>query len=937
MAGRSALITLAGTVYRVARDPQTGAPLWRRERTPATADDLIPFRETVSFGYLGLGGSDPSLRGCYDYGLDIDTETWDVLGPGPRRQLVGLSLSQPVVAIASVRAASQPNIFANPTGSDDGTSWTAPANIATSNDAYATANVSSGAPSSYLRATNWGISGITSLMGFEVQVEGKVTNTVFPARLSLQLLNGSGTPVGAVKNITLTPTEGYIAAGGPTDMWETSLTPADLNSASFGVRMYASALTSSQWASTVISAGSWSNPNNALGAPDSTYSTHSGGFAQTTTELLLGYSFPSSAETGVFSITVYYNAIGFDLTVRLYEGSTTKFTGTIYVNGIGSYTFNTGNLSFTNLSNLRVGITFTDKSGSSNIARIDAVRVDVTPNATVAIDHVRMIVYDGTSSRKLYAGGGAQLAKVDIKTMTVDDVQTFTHGESGYSPTITDIVTVKDGADPFNLSVSGIGGPVMAIAFGHTAQIQQVNVVNPTGADTYGTLSNNKAFASALAVTMSPDNTQVLLWRTERVGTSTAFSQLKTVAIGSATVDITNSTNWSPTPGYQMGDVAESITSMVEYARGLVVGKPSGVYTVDDRFSPFMLFGTRAYRHEDNSRRLFAWGTRLVIPTSHDLAAIPGGQDPFIGLSRLVANRSPVRGYPTAVASHGRYLYTAFYDGADSWICRGRLSQGEVPWPVVWHSLVRVQGYKVRALHVTDDGAGGPVRLFWSAPGAGGNHDVAYMAIDPRASTPTYQSGGVMYSQRFGVMTKRTVLRRVYAYGQGCTASSYWTIEVAFDGGTWQPVGTVQTTGPVSFNLNPPPTGTVGQLRLTCTVGTPTDRPLLLGTTSEQAGPGGIVVEGFRQADEVDRFEIQVRVGREGLAGPMARQTRTPAAVLADLRAIQGQPVSLVAEDLFGDRNPRTVVVQAVAEQPTGQTGDLPAERVIALRGYVIG
>jgi hypothetical protein len=167
-------------------------------------------------------------------------------------------------------------------------------------------------------------------------------------------------------------------------------------------------------------------------------------------------------------------------------------------------------------------------------------------------------------------------------------------------------------------------------------------------------------------------------------------------------------------------------------------------------------------------------------------------------------------------------------------------------------------------------------------------------------------------------------------------AGSYWTVEISMDGGPWQQVGTVTQNGRVTRDIPGGAAGYVGQLRLTCTLASPFDRPLLLGSTSEQQGPGGIVVEGYRQAEEVERFQVQVRVGQEAVLPGGMREQRAPARVLSDLAALLGQTTTLVAEDLFGDRAPRTVVLQAVEEVPTGQEGELAAERAVQLRGYVL-
>jgi len=239
---------------------------------------------------------------------------------------------------------------------------------------------------------------------------------------------------------------------------------------------------------------------------------------------------------------------------------------------------------------------------------------------TVDVNHVQMVVHTITgSARFLYAASGNQLTKLSFASntgepvVTLQSVQSFTHGPTNAAPSISDIVVVKDGRVP---------NPAILIGFGKDAPIQQITSIAASGADTYQTISGTPAYAGQFATALGANNTDALVWKSLGVsGEATgAFARINSSTITNAAKDYTNLQNWTPrsdtqTP-YQVGDYDSDITALAEYQRSLVAAKPNGVYAFDQNVNAYLIFSTQAYKHPDNGRRLLAWQDALLIPTA---------------------------------------------------------------------------------------------------------------------------------------------------------------------------------------------------------------------------------------------------------------------------------------------------------------------------------
>jgi hypothetical protein len=131
-----------------------------------------------------------------------------------------------------------PGTGANDTGY--GTiAWVNPGNVVSSNDARATAAMSSVlTPTNYLKATNFGFtipSGAT-INGIIVEIEKSATaaNRIVDDRVRIVKADGTVGTTDKASATNWTGTDTYATYGSSSDLWGESWTDADINDADFG-------------------------------------------------------------------------------------------------------------------------------------------------------------------------------------------------------------------------------------------------------------------------------------------------------------------------------------------------------------------------------------------------------------------------------------------------------------------------------------------------------------------------------------------------------------------------------------------------------------------------------------------------------------------------------------------------------------------------------
>lgn len=119
-----------------------------------------------------------------------------------------------------------------------------PTNAQLSDDAYVTAVLALGQVSQYLKATNFSftIPLDATITGITVEVERSATALSAVSDSSVRLVKG-GVVSGDNKAAggTWPTVDAYQSYGGATDLWGLALTPQDVNAATFGVVLNASA------------------------------------------------------------------------------------------------------------------------------------------------------------------------------------------------------------------------------------------------------------------------------------------------------------------------------------------------------------------------------------------------------------------------------------------------------------------------------------------------------------------------------------------------------------------------------------------------------------------------------------------------------------------------------------------------------------------------
>lgn len=122
-----------------------------------------------------------------------------------------------------------------------GITWSNPANVASSNNEYATAFSQADVSTHYLKATNFGfnIPANATVTGVLVEIEarknGQGGGAFRDATVKMVRANGTVGSTNQGKNAQLETVDSYCGYGSSSDTWGEALTPADVNDPDFGV------------------------------------------------------------------------------------------------------------------------------------------------------------------------------------------------------------------------------------------------------------------------------------------------------------------------------------------------------------------------------------------------------------------------------------------------------------------------------------------------------------------------------------------------------------------------------------------------------------------------------------------------------------------------------------------------------------------------------
>jgi hypothetical protein len=149
-----------------------------------------------------------------------------------------------IIAIALAVVLSPPSAFANTAGPrimsvDASAQWGSYSNLYAADGALANNSIFSYSVSAIIMAEGFGFSIPTgaTITGVQVDVVGKASVAGYvsiPVAFNSLIKNGSPTGTGYLNSTTWTTSLATYTLGGPSSMWGTTLTPADVNSSNFG-------------------------------------------------------------------------------------------------------------------------------------------------------------------------------------------------------------------------------------------------------------------------------------------------------------------------------------------------------------------------------------------------------------------------------------------------------------------------------------------------------------------------------------------------------------------------------------------------------------------------------------------------------------------------------------------------------------------------------
>lgn len=569
-------------------------------------------------------------------------------------------------------------------------------------------------------------------------------------------------------------------------------------------------------------------------------------------------------------------------------------------------------------------------------------------NPVVALETAR----DANGVRYLYIGeDGPTLTKVRLSDFAVMTTKTFTHDTA---PRISAIIAPKDGSAPRpagdTTAVTQPGNALVVIGFGNTAPIAQIDTIATASgtADTYGAQNTNKAYGGTFLALNDATNGQVVLWKTSALvsrGTiAGAFCGVSAATIGSATIDLTTYATWRPdattTTPQLVGNIGSSINTLVEYNRGVLAAKPEGLYEFTAEFSATLVHSTRDYRADDNGKNAIAWGPIVIMPTVQDVQAYPSpsGINATVGYSTLLSTvTNPVAGsVVTATARYGQYLYLAYWDGTDTRIKRAlaKRQQDSVPHYLVFHGVTTVPGHRVRTMKCIENGSGTQYLIYGTTSATTGAYDVGYCVLDARPTSGLRSAaGGYLVTTLQGDPNERRTFDLLVVYGKNLNAANYWTVEIKWDEGPWQTVGTIQTNGPTTLAFpRSCSSGFLYQLRFTCTRATGTNWPALWYPSTTAQGVGGALLIGQRAPRYVSYITATVDAEEGQILAGGRRQTVSPRTLLAGLKAYVGTGATAVPQMCANPEHPGApmyVMVEKVTWTPAARkAGQQEAKRI---------
>lgn len=557
----------------------------------------------------------------------------------------------------------------------------------------------------------------------------------------------------------------------------------------------------------------------------------------------------------------------------------------------------------------------------------DRLQLGLEQNSvTLSLTNVTKIteaVADSSGNLYVYiVNDSAVLPKIRLDTMASTGSKTFSHG--GGTPLLTDLLVVKSGTDVLTTggsrAVNQVGNGILMASFGNSAPLSQTDAIASNAVDTWSNTAAT-AYGGVLAKVKGTSAGETWLWKSSGVSgggyVNGAFSRLMYLAAStSSSLDYSNTSLWNPATPYQVGDFGSTITGMTEYARGLVVAKPEGVYAFDANFNDAPIATFRGYLHDSNGRSITAWLNTLAFQTRRDIGTPQG----LIGITKLVSNMSPIQGYPTALCAWGDRLFAAYYDSTDTYIVMLKPREGEsIESPFVIWPITKLASKTCYAMRVVTRADGSTILIY----GKGG--DIGWCILDPIGSRK-YASTGTYYAPRMGDPGKPFVLESVTVLMKTGGANVNITPSIITDDTTTTAYSAWTSAGRKTLTLTPGTAdqATTYQVKFAASTNSNASTPVLIG--------GGMYVRGHYAAPQYDEIIFVIHAGTFSSSGIGTDATT----IFSTLKGYEGTVQNVVYLDYFGDSSNHSLhIVEVQYEEGKGDTPQA-SERFITVRARTV-
>jgi hypothetical protein len=249
---------------------------------------------------------------------------------------------------------------------------------------------------------------------------------------------------------------------------------------------------------------------------------------------------------------------------------------------------------------------------------------------------------------------------------------------------------------------------------------------------------------------------------------------------------------------YGAGETSSRVNDLYQQHRAILAGKEDGVWTFDSRLNAVPVTpGIGQTPDVDNFTYFKDANGMAVAPSAQGIVWIDGLDWGVCGPVSANPGAENLRGPEPAVSAvAGNYIYSAVYDGADSYIFLGtpRL-QGDIgEGPFTWHGPVAVvSGYQVKDLHVSTVFG---TKLWWGAVAKFGYISLKSADFSPEtdsASGHIYLPEGILDIDGPGVIKDFNKVEFVTRAARPFSSTNAWTfsLETTPASGTYVAVGSV--------------------------------------------------------------------------------------------------------------------------------------------------